>query len=212
MIPSSHALVSLKPARQAAIQAISHVESARERGARLPAMPYVRTFLRLLTGSGRLNATVANKIPGLHWVPNNRHSNLKQVEEALNTMIATSGEACPLPLTIDVQAELFPEVMHTRTGRRLHRSGIKTTRQLRRQSREYEQRWKLRQNLLEQAKIDLNFQSPETVCTWYNHPETCCFPRIQKQIRAVPGIETHHQAVIFQHAVHFMAGGLEPFS
>lgn len=80
-------------------------------------------------------------------------------------MIATSGEACPLPLTIDVQAELFPEVMHTRTGRRLHRSGIKTTRQLRRQSREYEQRWKLRQNLLEQAKIDLNFQSPETVCT-----------------------------------------------
>ncbi len=122
MIPSSHALVSLKPARQAAIQAISHVESARERGARLPAMPYVRTFLRLLTGSGRLNATVANKIPGLHWVPNNRHSNLKQVEEALNTMIATSGEACPLPLTIDVQAELFPEVMHTRTGRRLHRS------------------------------------------------------------------------------------------
>ena len=155
MIPSSHALVSLKPARQAAIQAISHVESARERGARLPAMPYVRTFLRLLTGSGRLNATVANKIPGLHW------------EEALNTMIATSGEACPLPLTIDVQAELFPEVMHTRTGRRLHRSGIKTTRQLRRQSREYEQRWKLRQNLLEQAKIDLNFQSPETVCAWY---------------------------------------------
>ena len=113
MIPSSHALVSLKPARQAAIQAISHVESARERGARLPAMPYVRTFLRLLTGSGRLNATVANKIPGLHWVPNNRHSNLKQVEEALNTMIATGGEACPLPLTIDVQAELFPEVMHT---------------------------------------------------------------------------------------------------
>ena len=138
MIPSSHALVSLKPARQAAIQAISHVESARERGARLPAMPYVRTFLRLLTGSGRLNATVANKIPGLHWVPNNRHSNLKQVEEALNTMIATSGEACPLPLTIDVQAELFPEVMHTRTGRRLHRSGIKTTRQLRRQSREFD--------------------------------------------------------------------------
>ncbi|EPO5344615.1 MULTISPECIES: plasmid SOS inhibition protein A [Enterobacter] len=167
MIPSSHALVSLKPARQAAIQAISHVESARERGARLPAMPYVRTFLRLLTGSGRINATVANKIPGLHWVPNNRHSNLKQVEEALNTMIATGGEACPLPLTIDVQAELFPEVMHTRTGRRLHRSSIKTTRQLRRQSREYEQRWKLRLNLLEQAKVDLNFQSPETVCTWY---------------------------------------------
>lgn len=167
MIPSSHALVSLKPARQAAIQAISHVESARERGARLPAMPYVRTFLRFLTGSGRLNATVANKIPGLHWVPGNRHSNLKQVEEALNTMIATGGEACPLPLTPDVQAELFPEVVHTRTDRRLHRSDIRTTQQMRRESREYDQRWKQRQNLLAQAETGLNFQSPETVCTWY---------------------------------------------
>lgn len=166
MIPSSHALVSLKPARQAAIQAISQVESARERGSRLPAMPYVRTFLRVLTGSGRLNATVARQIPGLNWVPKNRHSNLKQVEEALDTMIATGGEACPLPLTLDVQAELFPEVMHTRTGRRLHRAGIQTTRQIRRESREFDQRWKLRQNLLAQAETDLNFQSPETVLKW----------------------------------------------
>lgn len=167
MIPSSHALVSLKPARQAAIQAISLVESSRERGSRLPAMPYVRTFLRVLTGSGRLNATVARQIPGLNWVPKNRHSNLKQVEEALEIMIATGGEACPLPLTLDVQAELFPEVMHTRAGRQLHKANIRSTRQIRRESREYEQRWQLRQNLLSQAEADLNFQSPETVCTWY---------------------------------------------
>ena len=167
MIPSSHALVSLKPARQAAIQAISQVESARERGSRLPAMPYVRTFLRVLTGSGRLNATVARQIPGLNWVPKNRHSNLKQVEEALDIMISTGGEACPLPLTPDVQAELFPDVMHTRTDRRLHRADIRTARQARRESRELEHHWRLRQNLLAQAATDLNFQSPETVCTWY---------------------------------------------
>lgn len=167
MIPSSHALVSLKPARQAAIQAISLVESSRERGARLPAMPYVRTFLRVLTGSGRLNATVARQIPGLNWVPKNRHSNLKQVEEALDIMISTGGEACPLPLTPDVQAELFPDVMHTRTDRRLHRADIRTARQARRESRELEHHWRLRQNLLAQAATDLNFQSPETVCTWY---------------------------------------------
>lgn len=34
MIPSSSALVSLKPARQAALQAIMTVEEARQRGAR----------------------------------------------------------------------------------------------------------------------------------------------------------------------------------
>ncbi len=39
MIPSSSALVSLKPARQAALQAIMTVEEARQRGARLPSMP-----------------------------------------------------------------------------------------------------------------------------------------------------------------------------
>ena len=103
---------------------------------RVPAMPYVRTFLRLLTGSDRLNATVARQIPGRHWKPKNRHSNLKQVEEALDTMIATGGEACPLPLNGDVQAEIFPEVRHTRTDRRLYRSSISTTRQLYRESRE----------------------------------------------------------------------------
>lgn len=32
MIPSTHALVTLKPARQAALQAIISVETARERG------------------------------------------------------------------------------------------------------------------------------------------------------------------------------------
>ncbi|HDT6064181.1 TPA: plasmid SOS inhibition protein A, partial [Enterobacter kobei] len=39
MIQSSHALVTLKPARQAALQAIMSVEDARQRGTRLPSMP-----------------------------------------------------------------------------------------------------------------------------------------------------------------------------
>ncbi|EJG2388728.1 plasmid SOS inhibition protein A [Kluyvera ascorbata] len=167
MIPLSHSIVALKPARQAALQAIMSVEERRKSGGKLPSLPHVRTFLRVLTGSSRLNATVARQIPGLNWVPKNRHSNLKQVEEALDVMLSTGGEACPLPLTQDVQAELFPEVMHTRTDRRMHRSDIQTTRQMRRESREYDQHWKLRQNLLAKAEIDLNFQSPESVCTWY---------------------------------------------
>ena len=168
MIPLSHSIVTLKPARQAALQAIVSVDERRKNGAKLPSLPHVRTFLRVLTGSSRLNATVARQIPGLNWVPKNRHSNLKQVEEALDAMIATGGKDCRLPLTLDVQAELFPEVMHTRTDRRLQRSNIKTIRQMRRESREVDQRWKMRQNLLAKAEIDLNFQSPESVCTWYS--------------------------------------------
>ncbi|STW99224.1 plasmid SOS inhibition protein A [Klebsiella pneumoniae subsp. rhinoscleromatis] len=149
MIPSSSALVSLKPARQAALQAIMTVEEARQRGARLPSMPHVRTFLRLLTGCSRINSDVARRIPGLHCDPKDRLSSLKQVEEALDMLISSHGEYCPLPLTMDVQAELFPEVLHTRTVRRLKRQDFAFTRKMRREARQVEQSWLLRQNLLD---------------------------------------------------------------
>ncbi|EIY5107340.1 plasmid SOS inhibition protein A, partial [Klebsiella quasipneumoniae] len=125
------------------------------------------TFLRLLTGCSRINSDVARRIPGLHRDPKDRLSSLKQVEEALDMLISSHGEYCPLPLTMDVQAELFPEVLHTRTVRRLKRQDFAFTRKMRREARQVEQSWLLRQNLLGQAVTELNFQSPETVCTWY---------------------------------------------
>ncbi|HBT4851605.1 TPA: plasmid SOS inhibition protein A [Klebsiella pneumoniae] len=167
MIPSSSALVSLKPARQAALQAIMTVEEARQRGARLSATPHVRTFLRILTGNSRMNTTVAQRIPGLNWDPKHRLSSLKQVEEALDALIASHGECCPLPLPVDVQVELFPEVQHSRAERRIQRSSLAFTRKMRREERTMAHHWRLRQNLLGQAVTELNFQSPETVCSWY---------------------------------------------
>ena len=161
MIPSSRSLVTLQPARQAALQAIMTVENARQRGARLSAAPHVRTFLRLLTGNSRMNTTVAQRIPGLNWDPKHRLSSLKQVEEALDALIASHGECCPLPLPVDVQAELFPEVQHSRTERRKQRSSLAFTRKMRREERAMVHHWRLRQNLLGQAVTELNFQSPE---------------------------------------------------
>ena len=167
MIHSSRSLVTLQPARQAALQAIMTVENARQRGARLSAAPHVRTFLRLLTGNSRMNTTVAQRIPGLNWDPKHRLSSLKQVEEALDALIASHGEYCPLPLPVDVQAELFPEVQHSRTERRKQRSSLAFTRKMRREERAMVHHWRLRQNLLGQAVTELNFQSPETVSSWY---------------------------------------------
>lgn len=167
MNASTTSLMTLKPARQAALQAVLSVEESRRLGARLPAMPHVRTFLRLLTGNSRMNTTVAQRIPGLNWDPKHRLSSLKQVEEALDALIASHGECCPLPLPVDVQAELFPEVLHTRTERRLQRRNIAFTRRMRREERTLAHHWRLRQNLLGQAVTELNFQSPETVSSWY---------------------------------------------
>lgn len=168
MIPLSHSIVALKPARQAALQAIVSVEERRKCGAKLPSLPYVRVFLRELTGSSRINSDVARRIPGLFWEPKDRLITLKQIEEALDRLIASHGEYCPLPLSRDVQAELFPEVLHTRTGRTLHREKIKYTRELRRNDRMMEQKLLQRQNLLARAVVELNFQSPETVQDWYS--------------------------------------------
>lgn len=167
MTRSFYAPVTLKPARQAALQSILSVEESRSRGARLPSLPHVRIFLRVLTGSSRMNTAVAQRIPGLNWQPKNRLTSLKQVEEALDRLIASHGEVCPLPLPVDVQAELFPEVMHTRTDRRMQREKIGFTRKMRQEERALEHTWLLRQNLLGQAVTELNFQSPETVNTWY---------------------------------------------
>lgn len=124
-------------------------------------------FLRVLSGSSRINTTVAQRIPGLNWEPKNRLTSLKQVEEALDRLISSHGEYCPLPLSVDVQAELFPEVIHARTDRRMQREKIAFNRKMRREEKALEHAWLLRQNLLGQAMTELNFQSPETVNAWY---------------------------------------------
>lgn len=83
----------------------------------------------------------------------------------LDELIASHGECCLLP--IDVQAELFLEVLHTRTERRIHRRSLAFTRRMRREEHAMAHQWRLQQNLLGQSVTELNFQSPETVCRWY---------------------------------------------
>jgi len=60
-----------------------------------------------------------------------------------------------------------PEVQHIRTERRKQRSSLAFTRKMRREERALAHHWRLRQNLLGQAVTELNFQSPETVSSWY---------------------------------------------
>ena len=78
MIQSSHALVTLKPARQAALQAIMSVEDARQRGTRLPSMPHgcaavmhrcTRSCMKsvLLSGSPEIASLSGNA----GWFPTN---------------------------------------------------------------------------------------------------------------------------------------------
>ncbi|MFK3662783.1 plasmid SOS inhibition protein A [Scandinavium sp. NPDC088450] len=169
MIPDHHALVTLNPARQAALQAIVDVENRRAEARRLSELPHARTFLRIPTGSSRLNSRVAHQIPGLCWEAMKGRHSLKQVEDALEILIASRGERCTGPLCdTGVQGALFPDVKHNRADRRAHREKHAFTHYQRQQARRTEQQCLQRQNLLDRAATDLNFQSPETVRDWYS--------------------------------------------
>lgn len=82
MIPASLALVTLNPARQAALQAVAEVELRRENRRRLPEdNPHARAFMRLLTGESRLSSRTAQAIPGLGWDPHVKIWSLRRLEE-----------------------------------------------------------------------------------------------------------------------------------
>ncbi|WP_318386850.1 plasmid SOS inhibition protein A [Enterobacter sp.] len=60
MIPSELSLVTLQPARQAALRAIAEVEQHQENRKRLLSEnPHARAFMRHLTGSSRINTRSA---------------------------------------------------------------------------------------------------------------------------------------------------------
>lgn len=167
MIPVSRSLTTLNPARQAALHAITDVEEARQAGRSLPASPYVRAFLHHLTGAGRMNMAAAQAIPGLVWSPRNGQGSLKEVESALEELLRSQGERCPLPLPLAVRAELFPGVtFRTRTRRDSH-AALKRHKTQRQEDNRLAREALLHQAQVGQARIDLRFQSPETVGEWY---------------------------------------------
>ncbi|MHA4830393.1 plasmid SOS inhibition protein A [Enterobacter ludwigii] len=112
MIPTERALVSLHPERQAVLRAISYVSEMREKDPawRADGFPWVRTFMRFLTGDGRVTGKNINRIAFVQWSARSNLSTLRDWEEALDYLIATNGERCPSPISYDVHQRLFPEV------------------------------------------------------------------------------------------------------
>lgn len=176
MIPVSRSLTTLNPARQAALHAITDVEDALQAGRSLPVSPYVRAFLRHLAGAGRMNTAAAQAIPGLVWSPRNGQGSLKEVESALEELLRSQGERCPLPLPLAVRAELFPGVtFRTRTRRDSH-AALKRHKAQRQEDNRLAREALLHQAQVGQARIDLRFSrrrrsgpgTPGGVMTWMN--------------------------------------------
>ncbi|WP_318366449.1 plasmid SOS inhibition protein A [Enterobacter sp.] len=168
MIPSGQSLVTLQPARQAALRAIAEVEQRQESNRRLPSEnPHARAFMRHLTGSSRINTRSAQQIPGLAWDPSFKIWSLKTLEDELDRLLRSHGEYCCSPLSREVQQTLFPDVVHRQNTRHDRRSKLNSGRTQRREDKRLCHETVLRQNLTGQARLELNFHSPETVKTWY---------------------------------------------
>ena len=110
MLISSHGEYVFPVAGDKHIQRLFHLFQAGK------AVFWITVKARNTAGNVTVNPATAcqqaQECPDVHRDPKDRLSSLKQVEEALDMLISSHGEYCPLPLTMDVQAELFPEVLH----------------------------------------------------------------------------------------------------
>lgn len=168
MIPASHSLVTLSPARQAALQAIAEVEQRREERKRLAdENPNTRAFMRRLTGHSRISNSTARLIPGLAWNPNYKLWTLKKLEDALELLLVSRGEHCYSPLSVEVQQCLFPDVVWRKKTRAEHHGKLRRHKEQRREDKRRCHAAMLHQSLVARARADLNFQSPVTVAGWF---------------------------------------------
>ncbi|NWC63995.1 plasmid SOS inhibition protein A [Cedecea sp. P7760] len=165
MIPKHMALVPKNDARRAAMFAILDVEKRHEQGRAQADYPYARAFFRHLMGSKRITRKEINFFAGAISDENLR-GNKERWASAIDTLISSQGNVCYLPLGMNDARRVFPEVYFSAQDRLQKRAELKSSRYSRQAEKEeshHEMRYLAR---VGQAKIDLAFQTPDTVSSW----------------------------------------------
>lgn len=166
MIPRHLSLVTQLPEREAAINAILHVEENLRAVNRRQPYPYARAFFRSLTGSSKISSRSLNRVRGVYWLKENKIP-LASYEEAIDRLIRSRGKYCWFPLDDTLAHTLFPEQAFSvsdRQNKRNKREAVQYGRQEERRAQEKEEKYR---NLVGKAEIDLAFQTPETLRAWY---------------------------------------------
>ncbi|EHL5833697.1 plasmid SOS inhibition protein A [Salmonella enterica] len=170
-IPRHLSLVCQRPERQAVQLAIIDGDRIRESG-KYRENPYARAFLRHYTGSSRISSRALNSVIGIIWRPRENHHTLADVESALDTLIASRGRYCLLPLPSGLRFWLFPESefsLRQREKRHQHlRWDLEERRDARARERERTHAAFQYQMQMGRARIALNFAAPEMYRQWYD--------------------------------------------
>jgi hypothetical protein len=167
MIPDHLALIPLHEGRRAALRAVGEVEHHLLQGKRLPEYAWARAFFRHLTGSKRIGLKEINTFASTltdrelrgrkaHWI------------SAIDTLIESRGTCCYLPLSVNAAHALFPETRFKEDERFRQKRDLREQKYSRQRSKARMSEQQAYQCRVGQAEIDLAFQTPETVRSWFS--------------------------------------------
>lgn len=167
-IPRHLSLVPACPYRQAVAAATAEVVKRRQGRALSGDHPWANAFLRHFCGTKTIRTGHLRRVVP-EYSPRDRHGpGAASYLRALDVLIRTRGECCPLPLSSHTGQLLFPENLTRTAERQIRRVELRVNKRLSREEREREQKRRRYQNRLAQAEIDLAFHTPSTVSSWYS--------------------------------------------
>ena len=169
MIPRHLSLVPVNPFQLAALQAIIEVEERRQRGQ----YPYAVALLRQLRGgnAGRITASDVSRAAA-NYSPKDRAGEPKErYLAALDTLVKSRGDVCPLPLSGSAVSQYFPQTAYRHAERQNRRWDVSCRRRENQQEKARQQKRRRYQVAVAQAEIELAFVTPSALATWYGLQE-----------------------------------------
>jgi len=169
MIPRHLSLVPVNPFQLAALQAIIEVEERRQRGQ----YPYAVALLKQLRGgkAGRITASDVSRAAA-NYCPKNRGGEPKdRYLAALNSLVESRGNVCPLPLSGCAVSQYFPQTGYRLSERQHRRWDVSYSRREKQQEKERLQKRRRYQTAVVQAEIELAFITPSALTAWYKRQE-----------------------------------------
>jgi len=169
MIPRHLSLVPVNPFQAAALQAIIEVEERGQRGR----YPYAVALLRQLRGgnAGRITARDVSRAAA-NYCPKDRAGEPKErYLVALDKLIESRGNICPLPLSGCAVSQYFPHTAYRHSERQHRRWDVNCRRRENQQEKTRQQKRRRYQTAVAQAEIELAFITPSALAAWYRQQE-----------------------------------------
>ncbi len=169
MIPRHLSLVPVNPFQLAALQAIIEVEERCQRGQ----YPYAVALLKQLRGgkAGRITASDVSRAAA-NYCPKDRGGAPKErYLAALNTLVESRGDVCPLPLSGCAVSQYFPQTGYRLSEGQHRRWDVSYSRREKQKEKERLQKRRRYQTAVVQAEIELAFITPSALTAWYKRQE-----------------------------------------